>query len=51
MKSKQESFGGIWNLGIPRNEVMGTSVMLFVGTTLSPTITDPSVIEEGLYKG
>ncbi len=25
--------------------------MLFVDTTLSPTITEPSVIAEGLYKG
>ncbi len=27
------------------------SVMLFMGTTLFPTITDPSVIQEVLYMG
>ncbi len=30
---------------------MGIRVMLFVGTTLSPTITDPSVIVEVHDKG
>ncbi len=34
--SKQESYGGLQNFGIPRNGDMGTLVMLFVGTTLSP---------------
>ncbi len=32
------------------NGVAGTSVMLFVGTTFSPTITDPSVILGGSFK-
>ncbi len=34
-----------------QEQSMGTSVMLFVGTTLSPTTTDPSVIAESLYMG
>ncbi len=34
---------------IPRNKVTGPGVMLFVDTTLSPTLTDPSVIQKGPY--
>ncbi len=41
-----KEYGIFW---IPRNGVMRTSVMLFVGITLSPTITDFSVVLEACY--